>query len=188
MCMVLFVALLLVSLTTQSLQQIQVGCNEDVRLICDACIQVPNFRSVAWYKIVDHDQIGIVRKVGNETQHYHFNRTADFGEDHSLLLPSVRPGDSGTYECAIGAKVGGKNRKSQVILTVPVCVTQAYLTTMTHTSPVSHVHMKELPVIWSVVGYVGVGLVKIALCFITIGVIQAIHSKSSRRNQQRWGR
>lgn len=41
-----------------------------------------------------------------------------FGVNYSLLLPSVTPDDSGAYECAISAKLGGINQHFKVNLSV----------------------------------------------------------------------
>ena len=50
---------------------------------------------------------------------YDFNRTAYLTDENSLLLPDLTPEDSGIYECQIGAKVGGQNTESVVVLEVP---------------------------------------------------------------------
>ncbi|XP_071401998.1 uncharacterized protein [Centroberyx affinis] len=187
---VLFIELLLVHSATQNLIQIQEDCNEDVSLQCPG-INGTNFRAVTWYKVINQKEVGIIRKSANRIQYFNFSRTARFGQDHSLLLPSLIPGDSGTYECSIGANVGGKNLNTKIILTVPDCVTQAYRTTVadklniTYTSSCP-MHTKELPVMWSIIGFLLIGLAKIALSLITIGVVRAIRIKSSRRQQQRW--
>lgn len=63
---------------------------------------------------------GILRKNKGEskTTFLQTNQKAEFGENYSLLLPSVTPDDSGAYECAISAKLGGKNLHFKVNLTV----------------------------------------------------------------------
>ncbi|XP_071777555.1 uncharacterized protein LOC139928797 [Centroberyx gerrardi] len=187
---VLFIELLLVHSATQSPIEIQEDCNEDVSLPCPG-INGTNFRAVTWYKFINQKQVGIVRKSGSRIQHFNFSRTARFGQDHSLFLPSLTPGDSGTYECGIGANVGGKNLNTKILLTVPDCVTQAYLTTVadklniTDTSSCP-MRVEELPVMWSIIGFLLIGLAKIVLSLITIGVVRAIRIKSSRQQQQRW--
>lgn len=50
--------------------------------------------------------------------YYNFTRHAWFGEKYSLLLPRVTPEDSGSYECAINANVGGRNLNLEVNLIV----------------------------------------------------------------------
>lgn len=64
---------------------------------------------------------GIVRKSDgvSETQLFNFHRDARFGENFSLVLPSVSPEDSGNYECVVSSKVGGQNLNVHVKLTVP---------------------------------------------------------------------
>ncbi|KAK0151407.1 hypothetical protein N1851_007294 [Merluccius polli] len=66
----------------------------------------------------------IIRRSQNKIQLYGYNRTANMSDGHSLVLPDLTPEDSGTYECYLGAKVGGKNKKTWVTLLVPVCATQ----------------------------------------------------------------
>lgn len=63
---------------------------------------------------------GIIRfsKNGMSPQNYSFIRPARFGERYSLFLTSVTPEDSGSYECAISANVGGQNQNLQVNLIV----------------------------------------------------------------------
>lgn len=41
-----------------------------------------------------------------------------FGENYSLMLVSVTPQDSGSYECAINANIGGRNRYEREDLVV----------------------------------------------------------------------
>lgn len=41
-----------------------------------------------------------------------------FGEEHSLTLFNVTPKDSGTYECAMNANIGGRNLNIRVELVV----------------------------------------------------------------------
>lgn len=41
-----------------------------------------------------------------------------FGENHSLMLLKVTPEDSGSYECAVNAKIGGRNLNVVVELVV----------------------------------------------------------------------
>lgn len=49
-----------------------------------------------------------------------------FGEKYSLMLLGVTPEDSGSYECAISANIGGRNLDVRVALVVngelPVCI------------------------------------------------------------------
>lgn len=192
--MVLFIELLLVRSAVQVVIHIQAACDEDVTLRCPGINGTADFRSVTWYKLNNQDPVGIIRKTGSETQRYNFPRTASFREEYSLFLPRLTPEDSGTYQCAIGANVGGKNYNYETNLTVSDCVTQAFLTAVTDkpnatnaTSTCSS-SVKELPVMWSIIGYLGIALAKIVLSLISTGVVRAIHIKSSRRKQQRWQR
>lgn len=49
---------------------------------------------------------------------YSTSRPVMFGEKYSLMLLSVTPEDSGSYECAINANIGGRNWNSRVDLLV----------------------------------------------------------------------
>ncbi|XP_035501836.1 uncharacterized protein LOC118317335 [Scophthalmus maximus] len=178
---VFFIKLLLLRYAAQS----QVAdCNQDVSLECPYDdIDGRDFLSVTWYKLNNEQRIGIIRrkKGSNETQPYNFTRPAKFGEKYSLLLPGVTPEDSGSYDCSISAKIGGKNLNQQINLTINECVTQAEQFNATLPSHVKDV--KVLPVMWSILGYVAVGLVKVLLSLISIWIIQIW---SSRRWQHRW--
>lgn len=137
---------------------------------------------------------GIIRRSKGDKsgQHYNFPRNASLDNKYNLLLSNVTPEDSGTYECFIGANVGGQNRYLQVNLTVQVCVTsQAPLTTLTTMTPDNTTESalacskqaEDLPVLWTVSGCVAVGLGKIILCLISIWVF---HICSSRQQREWW--
>ncbi|KAA8591351.1 hypothetical protein FQN60_002294, partial [Etheostoma spectabile] len=171
--------LLLVHYATKSQQEMQTAnCHEDVILKCE-CPGVDNvdFFSVGWYKLSNQKKNGIVRKAKNNDtpQYYSFTRSPlpVFGEKHSLLLPAVTPEDSGTYECYISANVGSQNQNVKVNLTVHACATEADLTTITavwnttESEAACHKQAEDLPVMWSIVGYVA--------------VIEAVRMRSSRQ-------
>lgn len=193
---VLLIKLLLVVYTTQSQTDIQANCNANVSMMCsDGKIDSTKFISVAWYKFTNQKKNGIIRRGLGErsTQQYNLTRPAKFGENHSLFLPGVTPEDSGDYECTISANIGGQNLNQRVTLMVHACVTQADLTTMTNvlnttqdSGPLCSTHVEDLPVMWSIIVYVGVSLTKIILSLISIRVIQAIRVRSSRRHQHKW--
>lgn len=198
---VLFIKMLLLLYAAQSRPEMDADCYEDVSVMCPVPdIDSMDFVSVAWYKLHSPQKLGIIRrgKDNKTTQYYNFTRSIkpEFGEKHSLLLRHVTPEDSGTYECEISANIGGQNQNLEVGLKVHVCVTQAVLkTTTTATTPEfnttqpdlrCHNQVEDLPVMWSVVGYVAVGLAKIILSLISIQVIRAVRMKSSRQRQHRW--
>ncbi|XP_070825439.1 uncharacterized protein [Chaetodon trifascialis] len=193
---VLFIKLLLVHLANQNPAEIQANCNEDVLLTCPGVDTDSNdFLSVTWYKLGSERKHGIIRRSKRiEDKRYHnFTRPARFGEKHSLFLPSVTPEDSGSYECAISAHVGGQNRYLRVDLIVSVCVTQADPTSVTdvmmnttHNGPLYHKNVEDLPVMWSIMGYVAVALAKVLLSLISVWVIRAVRIMSSRRQQHKW--
>lgn len=53
-----------------------------------------------------------------EPRVYSPSRRVVFGQEYSLMLLSVTPEDSGDYECAINADIGGRNQNSRVALVV----------------------------------------------------------------------
>ncbi|KAG7281108.1 hypothetical protein CRUP_027645 [Coryphaenoides rupestris] len=60
----------------------------------------------------------------NKPQAYEYSRPVDMSEDYSLILPDLRPEDSGLYRCEIRANVGYSNKESTVLLNVTACVTE----------------------------------------------------------------
>ncbi|XP_070696291.1 uncharacterized protein [Pempheris klunzingeri] len=191
---VLFIKLLMVHYATQSQPEILANCNEDVPLQCPgADFDNMNFLSVTWYKLKNQAKKGIIRRGKGETTTQYYNTTAaKFGEKYSLLLSSVTAEDSGTYECAISANVRGQNQNLRVDLVVRECVTQPDLTTMTTVLNINPsdllcpAQVEELPVMWSVIGYMAVGFTKVILSLIIIRVIRAVRSRTSRRRQHTW--
>ncbi|XP_056131212.1 uncharacterized protein LOC130108329 isoform X2 [Lampris incognitus] len=146
---VCLIQLLLVHVATQGLTDIQADCSEDFSLLCQG-VQGRDIRSITWYKFINQTRHGIIRKIGNKMQAFDFSRTANITEDYSLLLSSVKPEDSGTYECAIGANVGGINVNFRVNLIVSDCVTVTSATEtsrVTHTEPFSPMPVNEVPLI-----------------------------------------
>lgn len=192
---VLLIKLLLVHYTTQSQTYYRADCNTDVSLKCSDNIGM-NFISIAWYKFINKKKCGIIRRGPgiNSTQRYNFTRPTEFGESFgSLFLPSVTPEDSGIYECAISANIGGQNLNHEINLTVHACMTQPNLTTRTNALNTTQEpdlpcpqNDKDLPVMWCIFGYVAVGITKIILSLISIWVIQAIRVRSSRRDLFKW--
>uniref|UniRef100_A0A3Q1EDG0 Uncharacterized LOC110945697 n=1 Tax=Acanthochromis polyacanthus TaxID=80966 RepID=A0A3Q1EDG0_9TELE len=179
---IVFVELLLVYCATQSHQVIQAGCDEDVSLNCPGVDSI-DFLSVTWYKHVNSQKFGIIKKRKRDQAPlmYSYARNVSFGENYSLFLPRVKPQDSGTYLCEIGANVGGQSQYPTVDLTVNECVTQADPTSqvadlsptnaptnvMNRTQPIQ---VQELPILWTTAGYAAVALVKIVLSLISIWV------------------
>ncbi|XP_068193892.1 uncharacterized protein [Antennarius striatus] len=178
--------LLLVYYSTWCLAETRANCSEDVPLKCpDVDTDSMNFRSVTWYKLSNDKREGIIRRGKDDvTLYYSFSRPARFGGNHSLFLPNVTPEDSGSYECAITAPIGGQNVNLKVDLIVNVCVSQADLTrasNVTRDPPVV-----DLPVVWAVIGYTILGFGKMVLSLISIWVIRAVHSRPSRRRWHKW--
>lgn len=182
----LFVTLLLLHYTTTtSVQEIHANCPEQAVLECTSDdLDTWSFLSVSWYKLHSGTNQGIIRKGKGESKTTFLSpdHKARFGENYSLLLPSVTPDDSGTYECAISAKLGGRNQHFKVNLIVNACATQADLTTqlttanLTNTTNWDQLHntpAEELPVMWTAIIYLAVALTKVILSLIAIRLLCA---------------
>ncbi|XP_059892569.1 uncharacterized protein LOC132446340 [Gadus macrocephalus] len=119
MLLSIYVELAFLHLATSS-PKIVGNCKENGTLNCDG-IEKGSFNAITWTK---QPSFRIIRRSRGEIWPYDFNRTAYLTDENSLLLPDLTPEDSGTYECLIGANPGGKNSRFEVILEVPVCVTE----------------------------------------------------------------
>lgn len=191
----LFITLLLLGHATQSPPATRANCPEPVLLVCPGVdLDTMNFLSVSWYKLHGKKRQGIIwrGKGGTEKKSFNFSRPASFGEKYGLLLPSVTDEDSGTYECTVSANIGEKNINVLINLIVNACATQADLVTqqtttnLTNTSNLDQLHHTpaDLPVTWSVIAYLALGLAKIILSLISIRVMQAVYKRSGR--QRHW--
>lgn len=61
----------------------------------------------------------ITRRQGHpEPLAYNSAPSVAFGDKHSLTLFNVTPKDSGSYECAVNAHIGGRNLNIRVELVV----------------------------------------------------------------------
>ncbi|XP_029478190.1 uncharacterized protein LOC115102408 isoform X2 [Oncorhynchus nerka] len=167
---------------------IQVDCNEDISMKCDA-IEDKSYRSITWYKL--NNRTGIIRRSDDEKpQFYEFPRPARFGMKDSLVLPRVRPEDAGNYLCLIRANIGQTNRESKVTLSVSTdCGIQTTVAGtawqgVTHTTPQCTMHLVEVSVIWTLCGFLILGLVKITLCLISMQVVRNIKRRHGRGKQQ----
>ncbi|CAG6021814.1 unnamed protein product [Menidia menidia] len=176
---VLLIGFFLLSYSTQSQQEFTAECGQSISLKCPPVNgEHVDFLSLAWYKIDNDRNHGIIRKRADKTSPdmYDFPRPASFGENHSLFLPHIKPGDAGTYECTINANVGGQNKKGRVLLIVHECVnrtepTVAADTLTTRSNQLQPGQVEDLPVMRTVMGYVVVAVAKIILSLISIRVI-----------------
>uniref|UniRef100_A0A3B5B0W3 Ig-like domain-containing protein n=1 Tax=Stegastes partitus TaxID=144197 RepID=A0A3B5B0W3_9TELE len=168
--------LLLLHFATQSHLLIQADCNENASLSCPGVSSQMNFLAVAWYKV---NKLGIIRirKSDGRITPYNLSRNASFGHDYSLLMPRVKPEDSGTYECALTANVGGQNLYHQIQLMVQVT---ALALNATHPNQLCDKQIEDLPVLWTTIGYIAVALVKIIVSLISIWVNMLFYSSSHR--------
>ncbi|XP_068599067.1 LOW QUALITY PROTEIN: uncharacterized protein [Brachionichthys hirsutus] len=192
--------LLLLLSAARSLAETRAGCGDDVTLKCpDFVTGSADYLSVTWNKL--SRKRGIIRRArgDNVTQLFGFGRPAAFGADQSLLLRNVTPEDSGGYECFVTAHVGGRNRKGRVDLLVSGelrvkraepsdtsadCVWVKFTGPQRRTRPATL--RGDLPPVWALLRYSAVGVAKIALSLISIWVIRAVRSRSSRRRQRKW--
>lgn len=60
----------------------------------------------------------IMRRPDHQPLVYSTSPPVAFEEDHSLTLFTVTPEDSGSYECAVNAHIGGRNLNIRVELVV----------------------------------------------------------------------
>ncbi|KAG7519926.1 CD83 antigen precursor [Solea senegalensis] len=172
---IFFIKLLLVHYATQSQRGIEANCNDDVTLKCPHNdIDSMDFLSVIWYKVKDKQKFGLLRKrKGEQVQ---AKGTAKLGEKYSLLLFGVTVKDSGTYDCTVMANIGYENLYSEVNLTVHECVTKTVVTPVTTVLNINQstepcpVQVQDLPLMWTIIGFVAVGLLKIVLSLISIWV------------------
>ncbi|KAJ4942769.1 hypothetical protein JOQ06_005666 [Pogonophryne albipinna] len=176
-----------------AVHSLSASCQEDVSLPCP--VVGSDFVSVTWYKQrIEQHKRGILRwssKDKSTPEFFKSNRSVHYDQDYSLLISAVTPTDSGTYECEVGARVGGRNKKVEVKLDVSACVTPAVRTPVTPvpntTSDLCRLQVQELPVLWSAVVYGTVGLAKIVLSIIIVLMIRCVQIKASKRRQQKWG-
>nr|XP_046200240.1 uncharacterized protein LOC124032144 isoform X2 [Oncorhynchus gorbuscha] len=156
---------------SDSLLIIQAECNEDVSMKCEA-VQDKSYRSVTWYKI---------------------SPTCWVWTNGQSSSSQSQAEDAGTYQCLLRANIGQTNRDSKVTLNVSTdCVIHTTVAVtawqnVTYTTPMCPIQLVEVSVIWTSCGFLILGLVKIALCLISMGVVRNIkRSHSRRKKQQQW--
>ncbi|XP_037335202.2 uncharacterized protein LOC119222561 [Pungitius pungitius] len=186
---VLLIQLLLLHSATQSQPETSARCHEDAQMMCPVPnIESLDFFSITWHKLSEtKKRLAVIKWKDNVTTLFkNMNRSLEqrFGEKYSLLMPRVTPEDQGTYECEITANLGGRNQNFLVQLTVQECSIHPETTTMTPESNVTQsiplYSEEDVPAWCSGVGYVAVGLTKIALSLISVWVIEAVGKRSSR--------
>ncbi|TWW57098.1 uncharacterized protein LOC130529992 isoform X1 [Takifugu flavidus] len=167
--------LLLLLHAAHSQEERTANCDEDVSLPCPGAAAT-QFSSVTWYKLHNGKKEGLImmRQGRQQPLVYNSSPPVALGEEHSLKLFNVTPEDSGSYECAVNAKIGGRNLNIRVELLVNVCATQG--TTVTPTTQSEQLLQdgaEELPLVWSLGGWGALGLIKILFSVITIQVFCA---------------
>uniref|UniRef100_A0A3Q2XNM9 Ig-like domain-containing protein n=1 Tax=Hippocampus comes TaxID=109280 RepID=A0A3Q2XNM9_HIPCM len=178
----LFMKVLTVYCLSPSQPKVEADCDKNVDLSC-LCRDSTHFQLLSWYKIIEQKRHFLISTGDGLVEKATFSQRATFGEGDSLHLPAVKPSDSGTYKCAITANVGGQNKDCVVDLVVHACVTNTPTMTMTNemlnTIP-SAVNTSQkngeelpLPVVWSSLSYLAVGLAKVLISCIGVRVIQA---------------
>ncbi|XP_057686220.1 solute carrier family 13 member 3 isoform X2 [Corythoichthys intestinalis] len=162
----LFIKVLTVFYMSQSQAEVKVNCGENVDLSCQ-CRDTSTFRALTWYKLLgDHRRNFLIRISDGREEKDDRDSPATFGQNNSLHLPVVHSSDSGTYRCAITAVVNRPNKNCDVILLVHDCKTKAPTTTValldTLSSSVNLTQQEEeLPLMWSIVGYLVVVFAKV---------------------------
>ncbi|XP_061531040.1 uncharacterized protein LOC133401732 isoform X2 [Phycodurus eques] len=187
---ILLITVITVCYATQSEAKVEANCDQNVDLHCP-CYDSTDFLLLTWYKMSDQRR-GFIISIGEGyVEKENVSQRATFGKNNSLHLPAMRPHDSGTYKCVITANVGGRNKICTVDLLVHVavfltsaCVTNTPPNVLLNTVPSTvntRQHEEELPVMWSILGYLAVGLVKVLLSCTSIWVIQAFCVRPSRQ-------
>ncbi|XP_072304712.1 uncharacterized protein [Eucyclogobius newberryi] len=179
---------LLVLSSTQAVTT-EARCGTDVSLPCNADFTANKYFSLTWYK---QNKEGIIRKVLHDKsiRLYKFPRNVSLTEQNGLFLRKVRPEDSGEYECAVSANVGGQNGNFFVTLTVPECEpdpTTSLITLAAVQTEDTFVNRTQshsghpMPLAWSLLGYGAVALVKITLSVIVIWIFHVCSRRKRRR-------
>nr|XP_057908243.1 uncharacterized protein LOC131104757 [Doryrhamphus excisus] len=165
---------------SRSQAKVEVNCDENVNLSC-SCHDSKDFLALTWYKM-NGGESSVIIISGDDKEMHTFPRPATLGKGESLHLQKVTPQDSGTYKCIITVGLGYKNKECEVDLLVHACTTPTpnVLTTTVNSSK----HAEDLPIMWSILGYLAVGSVKVLLSCITIMVIRACRIGSSRQVPQ----
>ncbi|XP_061759990.1 uncharacterized protein LOC133554822 isoform X3 [Nerophis ophidion] len=150
--------------------EVRATCDQNVDVDCP-CRDSSEFLALRWYKMSGETRYAVISTSDNGNEKSSFHRPAMFGERNSLHLPRVTPQDSGIYKCII---LAGINRPNKELCTP----TPRLNVSNTHVN--SSKHIEGLPVMWSVLGYLSVSLVKVLLSCATILVIRACHIRASR--------
>ncbi|KAJ8369881.1 hypothetical protein SKAU_G00099090 [Synaphobranchus kaupii] len=195
-----------VILRSSGSHSINAECGENITLPCDATRHAKQYRSVTWYKFHSNIRTGIIMKVGDKEKLFRTAKMAKFGEGESLLVPSVRPEDSGVYECRLAAYIGDENKESKLHLNVSECVTPTGTTvtpTGTTVTPIgttpaldtvtgmmftsSHPCMdQEVSPVLIISSFSVVAFVKVILSILSVGVLLTIRARDERRRMGMW--
>nr|XP_015220164.1 PREDICTED: uncharacterized protein LOC107079557 isoform X4 [Lepisosteus oculatus]XP_015220165.1 PREDICTED: uncharacterized protein LOC107079557 isoform X4 [Lepisosteus oculatus] len=174
-------------------------CNTEATLPCTAVQRATQYRSVHWYK-VDGNRTGILRKTNNKVSLYASAKEAKLGPGEALVLPSVKPEESGIYQCSLYAVLGHRNQDSLITLKVEECVTSIMSTTVPVQQRITTVLTGEenstelcdqvilLPSFVVVSGFTAVGLLKTALSFACVAVFLKICEKREKRMERQYWR
>ncbi|XP_061629000.1 uncharacterized protein LOC133477818 isoform X2 [Phyllopteryx taeniolatus] len=180
---ILFIKVITLCYATRSEAKVEANCDQNVDLHCP-CYDGTDFLLLTWYKMSDQGRRFVISIGEGYVEKENLSQRATFGKDKRLHLPAVRPHDSGTYKCVITANVGGRNTICTVDLLVHACVTGTPPNVLHSTVPSTvntSRHEEELPVMWSVLGYLAVALTKVLASCTSIWVIQALCATPSRQ-------
>ncbi|XP_058860434.1 uncharacterized protein LOC131702176 [Acipenser ruthenus] len=186
-------AMVLRSISSQHHDTVTAQCGDTVSLPCRAIERSSSYRTATWYKMNSTHQTGILRKASSKvTPYILFNRKASLGEREALVLSDVRPGDSGMYQCYLSAQLGGTNQQTSIHLEVQECVTalstspvqwvsSATLSPSGNTTARCELQVTEVSISMLVVGFAGVGLIKVVLSVcITVGCLGVLERRKER--------
>ncbi|XP_043946056.1 uncharacterized protein LOC122817011 [Protopterus annectens] len=180
-----------------SLATVVASCGKSVELPCLA--EKTDYRAVSWYKMSgEKNRISILRKTQNKTNFSEqFLRLVNINDKESLIIPSVKPEDSGKYLCFLWANVGSLNQEMDINLNVSECLTSSPTLPITSSekeftqskmsegslvpmSKAAHL-IKELPLAFLLLGMLCLSFSKILLSVFAIWVYVILPKLACRR-------
>ncbi|XP_028850478.1 uncharacterized protein LOC114798720 isoform X2 [Denticeps clupeoides] len=161
---------------TESRIHMHIKCNQNVTLPCEAVNKGQSYRSVVWFRVQypssnnskdKPERTGIIwKRKGNITSRN--GSVVDLLKNESLFIQQATPLDAGTYECWLWANLGKTDQASYVNLTVSACIIpQTNLLMPTPSEPCAET-LVEFRTDWVIMGFITLGLCKVALCVISV--------------------
>ncbi|KAJ8391291.1 hypothetical protein AAFF_G00090780 [Aldrovandia affinis] len=185
--------------SSESVNSINAECGQNITLPCNATRDGEIYRYVIWYKIqwsqdmLNITRTGIIMKVNNVVKPFSGARVAMFVNGEGLLLQSIRPEDSGTYECHLSAYVGSSNKDSNLTLNVSECVIPATTPDVVTVTGVMSTSINpymdqvvEVSMVLIVSGFSAVAVVKVVLSILSVGVLLMVRKREENRRLKFW--